>query len=84
MWLAKSQGAVWARRDWGVALSLSLPQSRLDSRDVGEAAAWACQKSMKKGQNLSTKPSEVLVKSTFPGDWAIGTPRISRSSNVLK
>ena len=35
-------------------------------------------------QNLSTKPSEPLVKSTFPGDWAIGTPRISRSSNVRK
>ena len=38
----------------------------------------------REGQNLSTKPSEVLVKSTFPGDWAIGTPRISRSSNVWK
>jgi hypothetical protein len=36
------------------------------------------------GQNLSTRASELLVKSTFPGDWAIGTPRISRSSNVRK
>ena len=36
------------------------------------------------GQNLSTRPSEPLVKSTFPGDSAIGRPRISRSSNVRK
>lgn len=35
-------------------------------------------------QNLNTNPSEVRVKSIFPGDSAIAMPRISRSLIVLK
>jgi hypothetical protein len=79
---------VWERQGIKGDLASFLGQSRHNFPSpnpiapAGYPTATACGGG--EDQNLNTKPSEPLVKSTFPGDWAIGMPRISRSSNVRK